>query len=631
MKRGKGSVLARALVSIVVSVAAAIAQSTALPAYETRLRAGERLLQQGRYGAAVTEFEAALLLAPQSATAYYNLGNALRLWGDFKGAENALKRAVSIQPGFPPAHFALGLIYGDRVGQEHEGLAAFRKAVELDPAYAEAYFNIGIVHWKAGDIESARAAFEKAAQLKPQSADYRFRLGQALDRLGRSALALQHLQAAVSSDPRHFQARYLLAQLLRRQGDDAKSAEQFAAAERLKRGSESTVATDQTNFTYKQGVTLLEQGDLDNAIARLTEALTSTTNQVQVRNALGIAFQKKGDTASAKRQYQQALALDGNSVDTHLNYGALLMSAGDTASAEREFKRCLEIEPAFAEARFNLGLLFASRGKWEEAAAEFRSVLTIQPRHAQAHWNLARVLRDRGKRQEALKEYASVCARYRTLGEAHLEYGKLLAAEGDAEKAIQVWQAALERTPAYRPLQSALLAELEQTGRRDDLNRFRAIIAAFNGEDYLAALRDSHSGRCSKAVATLTRILPNELAMRRQIAVTLFNCGQYEASVAEWNALVDADSTDADARLNRAIALYQAEQLPLAQKELEALLKQDPDLPQACFYMGLIRWKAGDRTTAFEWFHRARRSDPNVSLPSLTFDDLNRAPGANIR
>lgn len=631
MKLGKGNVLARAFVSIVVGLAVAAAQPAALPTYETRLRAGERLLQQGRYGAAVTEFEAALLLAPQSAIAYYNLGNSLRLWGDFRGAENALKRAVSIRPEFPPAHFALGLIYGDRVGHETEGLAEFKRAVELDPAYAEAHFNTGIVHWKAGAIESALAAFEKASQLKPQSADYRFRLGQALDRAGRSALAIEHLQAAVKSDPTHFQARYLLAQLLRRQGEDAKSAEQFAAAERLKRGSDSTVATDQTNFSYRQGITLLEQGDLDTAIARLTEALTSTSNQAQVRNALGIAFQKKGDTASAKGQYQQALALDGNSVDTHLNYGALLMAAGDTASAEREFRKCLEIEPTFAEAHFNLGLLFASRGKWEEAAAEFRSVLTIQPRHTHAQWNLARVLRDAGKRQEALQEYARVCARYRTLSEAHLEYGKMLAVEGYTEKAIQVWQAALERTPAYRPLQSALLAELKQAGRSEDLRRFRAMIVAFNSEDYRTALRDSQSGRCSKAVATLKRMLPNELAMRRQIAVTLFNCGQYGASAAEWKALVDADPTDLDAKLSHAIALYQGEQLPLAQKELEALLKQDPDRPQACFYMGLIRWKVGDRSTAFEWFHRARRADPTVTLPSLTFDDLNRSSGANVR
>lgn len=119
--------------------------------------------------------------------------------------------------------------------------------------------------------------------------------------------------------------------------------------------------------------------------------------------------------------------------------------------------------------------------------------------------------------------------------------------------------------------------------------------------------------------------------MRRQVAVTLFNCGQYEASAAEWNVLVTSDATDIDARLNRAIALYQAEQLPIAQKEFEALLKQDTDLAQAAFYMGLIQWKAGNKTSAFEWFHRARRSDPTVALPSLTFDDLNRAPGANVR
>src|SRR6516162_2271183 len=93
------------------------------PDQHTRL--GRYYLDHKEVGRAVTEFEKVVNIQPNSATAQYNLGVALRLWGDLDGAEQALRQALRLQSQFPEAHFALGLVLGDHVGSESKGLLEF--------------------------------------------------------------------------------------------------------------------------------------------------------------------------------------------------------------------------------------------------------------------------------------------------------------------------------------------------------------------------------------------------------------------------------------------------------------------------------------------------------------------------
>lgn len=602
---------------LLVLLPAAVAQSSERHSYGTRVRTGQDLIDKKRYGQAITEFEAALRLEPSNPEAYYNLGNALRLWGDSAGSERALLQAVTLQPQFPRAYFALGLVHGDRVGEERRGLAYFQKAVAQDPTYAAAHFNIGMVHWKAGELESAIHAFGRASSLKPDSGLYRLRLGQALARAGEDENAALNLEEAVRLDPGDFQARYQFALLLRKQGHTKRAAEHFAAAERLKASAAITVGADQSNLAYRQGMALLEQGRLDQAIVRLTDALAAPHNERNVRNALGIAHQRKGSFAAALGEFRKVIALDASSPDAHLNYGTTLLTTGDVTQAEKEFRTCLEIDPSFAEAHFNLGLLFASSRRWNAAAEQLRTALSLEPRNAKARWNLARVLRDSGDHTSAIAEYAQVFARDRSLADAHLEYGGVLLAEGKPNDAIRIWQAALLRNPTHRPLHEELIKQLDRMGKDDESERQRHVFGLLSGEDYRRALHELGAGRCQEAATLLRALLDRDSTLdsaRRQLAAALFACENYKASAAEYTRLA-ADPTDYDLRLNLGVALYRAGEIAEARQQLEQLLRDDVDSPQAAYHLGIIHWTDGDKTAAIDLFHRARRLDPTVTIP----------------
>src|SRR5437667_3233261 len=113
--------------------------------FDDHMGLGQYYLDRNDCGRAVSEFEAAAQMKPDSEIAQYNLGVALRLWGDPEGAEKALREALRLRPHFPQAHFVLGLVRGDRVGSENLGLEEFAAAIAQNPSFGEAHFNIGII------------------------------------------------------------------------------------------------------------------------------------------------------------------------------------------------------------------------------------------------------------------------------------------------------------------------------------------------------------------------------------------------------------------------------------------------------------------------------------------------------
>ena len=588
--------------------------------FEDHLRLGRYFLENDATGRAVSEFEAAVRLAPERAEAHYNLGDALRLWGDAPGAEKALSKALEIQPRFPEAHFVLGLLFGDRVGSEHLGLSEFEAAIAQKPNYSEAHFNVGIIHWKGGDTERALAAFRRAAKENPESAEYRVRFGQTLAHLGQVAEAIAELKHAVALNPDSFETHYQLGRTLLKQNENKKAAQRhLEIAKRLKQEGRTAVASDQSYLSYQQGLSALEQGRFQEAIDLLTAALDGADNVSTVRSALGIAYQRRGNLVKAGEEFRRVIALDSGSPDGHLNYGSLLMSNGDAAGAEREFQECLRIDPNFAEAHYNLGLVLASRRRWEAAKAALTTTLRLQPDHLRARWNLARVLRDSGDGAGALEEYRKACSADRILVQACLEYGALLDAGGETAAAIAAWSEALQHEPTHLQLHELLVEALDQSGQDTAADRQRRkFLLLTENSNYQQGVHALDAGNFEQAVGTFRALLdlhPELVEARRRLAMALFANHEYAAAAVEYGRLLEAAPDDAELHLNLAAALGRAGSFVEARKEIERALRIKPDSARAYHQMALTYWEEGERSRAMQFFHQARRLDPSVTIP----------------
>ena len=610
----------RETIFLALAVAALSMAQEHAPTLEGHLRLGQYFLDNNAVGRAVSEFEAAVRLAPGRAEAHYNLGNSLRLWGDSVGAERALRTALSIQPYFPEAHFVLGLLFGDQVGSEHLGLPEFQAAIKQKPNYAAAHFNIGIIHLKTGELERALQEFRLAVRATPQSAEYRIRLGHTLARLNQGTEAIVELRYAVELNPDSFEAHYQLGRTLLKQEKNSEAAHRHIdIARRLKEQGNTATESDQSYLSYRQGLSALEQGRIPVAIKLLTAALNSTHHELAVRSALGIAYQRVGDPVRAGEEFRRVIAINPESPDGHLNYGTLLMSYGDAVGADREFEECLRIDPNFTEAHYNLGLVAAAGQRWERAIASFTTTLQLEPNHLRARLNLARVLRDSGDRSAALTEYQKACSVAPMLARTCLEYGELLQNSDATDAAIEVWSTALQFDPIHQQLHERLVAALDDSGRQGDADRQRRIFLLLTEEsNYLEGVRALDAGDFGQAIAVFRALLdlhPDLHEVRRRLARALFANRNHAKAAAEYRRLLETAPEDANLRLSLATALWRTGSLPEARKELLRALQIKPDLARAYHQMALIYWEQGDRASAMNFFHQARRLDPSVAIP----------------
>ena len=115
---------------------------------------GSAAAQIGKLDAAIVAFEKVILLKPDYAEAYSNLGLALQGQSKLDQALRNYKIALSLKPDYPDAHYNLGnaLYYS---GHLEDAIEAYHKAVALQPDHADVYYNMGRLHWLRRDFVRA--------------------------------------------------------------------------------------------------------------------------------------------------------------------------------------------------------------------------------------------------------------------------------------------------------------------------------------------------------------------------------------------------------------------------------------------------------------------------------------------
>ena len=94
---------------------------------------GARLAGEGRYEAAIAEYEAALQLDPEAPSILGNLANVHAQIGNLERAQRLYEKAIACDPKDATAHFNLGILHLD-AGRRLDAAIALERAAERDPA-----------------------------------------------------------------------------------------------------------------------------------------------------------------------------------------------------------------------------------------------------------------------------------------------------------------------------------------------------------------------------------------------------------------------------------------------------------------------------------------------------------------
>ncbi|MEP6570477.1 MAG: tetratricopeptide repeat protein [Acidobacteriota bacterium] len=150
---------------------------------------GKHHFSLGQYQQAVDDYQYAIRLRPSFARAYVELGDAYRGLGQYAQAEEAFKKASSLEDE-SCASCGLGLTYY-KLGRYEYAEKAFKRSIELNRNDICGYDQAGRMYYDLGKYSQAIAIFEQEVKLQPNAPAYLY--------LGNAYAYSEHFNAAIQA------------------------------------------------------------------------------------------------------------------------------------------------------------------------------------------------------------------------------------------------------------------------------------------------------------------------------------------------------------------------------------------------------------------------------------------------
>jgi protein O-mannosyl-transferase len=177
------------------------------------------------------------------------------------------------------------------------------------------------------------------------------------------------------------------------------------------------IQPDNAEAENNLGAALAKNGQLDEAIFRFRNAVARRPNFAEAENNLGHSLLQKGQVEDAISEFQKAAALRPDLAQyrstlahAHFDLGAALRQKGQNEAALLEFQEAVKFQPDFAEAQNDLGNSLLRIGRADEAIAHLQKALEVQPAYAQAHYNLGNALLQKGQLDGAIDQFQKLLA-----------------------------------------------------------------------------------------------------------------------------------------------------------------------------------------------------------------------------
>jgi tetratricopeptide (TPR) repeat protein len=151
------------------AVRKAIALNPTLP--QAHLVLGEIALAHGQAADAIADFERESTLNPLDGAVYERLGDAYIHVSDFDHAQQALDRAVLLEPTVTIPFILLGKVL---LKQQNSLMAKMylEHALEIDPKNYMAHYLLGQAYRALGQLDDAKRQYEAAAQIQDAGAPH---------------------------------------------------------------------------------------------------------------------------------------------------------------------------------------------------------------------------------------------------------------------------------------------------------------------------------------------------------------------------------------------------------------------------------------------------------------------------
>lgn len=292
---------------------------------------GRLYLKDGHYEKAVWEYQKALGIDPQLASAYNGLGLAYTMLERYSEAVIAQRKALEFQPDLAKAYAGLGLTYF-RQNVLESALEHYRHAVALDPEFLEARLKIGIILLNQERYTEAIDTYLAILDLNPNDPEVYYNLGLCYahqakaggDELSVEGLTISALTALEKSvvlsgsdagdlnaakQPAFLAETYYLIGELQASKADFNAAEKAYLASGLPKAYHA-LAQLIAKFARKNRDSSKRDANLETAQSYAQEAVRLDPNVASYYNTLALIDFQRGDYPQAEKAIRKALELD---------------------------------------------------------------------------------------------------------------------------------------------------------------------------------------------------------------------------------------------------------------------------------------------------------------------------------
>ncbi|MGH0032874.1 MAG: tetratricopeptide repeat protein [Myxococcota bacterium] len=364
--------------------------------------------------------------------AYIALANAYEKNGQHLEAEQALRRALEVEPGDLRIYGALARSMRERGDREAE-IQVYREVLQDNPDDHGTLVSLADAQMAEDDLEGAIVTFLEIERRYPADARSTVRLGFLLYEAGRFEEALVRFERARLAYPNEHE------------------------------------------ITFFQAVVHRRLNEEDRALAVFDSIPPDHKHYGEARTQMAAIYEKRGDYAMARAEVERAISVEP-SRPLELYSAQLLSKEGDFEGAVAFLEGLLEERPDDDELIYNLGVVYGEQDQTERAIELMQRALELNPGNASALNYIGYTWAERGENLDEAEDMISRAIALRpedgyivdSLGWVYYMRALPLVEAGETEKARHY----IERA----------LVELE---RAEELTGGDPVISEHMGDAYL--------------------------------------------------------------------------------------------------------------------------------------------------
>lgn len=323
---------------------------------------GRRALSEGKYSAAIDNFNILARLDSTDHWTFFYRGIAKYNLGDVRGARNDFNTSIRLNPIFTSGYHYRG-ITESRYGEYDKALADIDKAISLRPGYEGLYFSRGVTYFLSRQFDKAVKDFDKYIRKQPKDPSAYLNRGASYLFLGDTTKALSDYNKAIKLD------RY------------------------------------ESEGFIRRGRLYASSGDYDKAIADMNQAINMDSTNTYTYFNRALMYYETKDYNRAMKDLNRVLKDSPGNALTLYNRSLISAQVGNFEDALSDMDRVININPKNVLAYYNRASFFVRMERWQDALEDYDKAIELYPDFAKAYMNRSYVKNKLGQLKDSKKDY----------------------------------------------------------------------------------------------------------------------------------------------------------------------------------------------------------------------------------